>query len=313
MKEQLPSLRVRTEYGDLLARDGIVICFFMHRSHGDVIRAVWQALRKYLRAIPPQSLNWYVDLSGDYQPLDDKGWEHIREKMLDREWPIPCSVNLEEHCDAAGGYNFEYEGRWLDEPLFMYDVDPTCAVIFTLPTEYLAEHGPTHVRALALELARELPFSFGYVSFALVSPGGRWYAARRTVLELRDRYPGLDIYKLGETSQHLGTRARGAYWLTFLGLPLLGRLGGLDVLRRRLSFPEVSLQTLPPLEGERVLVSLGEWPEPIDTTQQERPSPQLLALAGLLDPFLHEERSNWFLFLKHDPEDMRRWIHRFCP
>jgi hypothetical protein len=61
----------------------------------------------------------------------------------------------------------------------------------------------------------------------------------------RDRYLGLDIYRLGETSQHIGTQARGAYWLTFLGLPLLGRLGGLEVLRRRLPFPNVSVETLP--------------------------------------------------------------------
>jgi hypothetical protein len=297
----------------MVARDGIVICFFMHRSHGEVIHAVWQALQTYRRAIPPQALGWYPDLNGDFQPLDAKGWEHIRTKMLERRWPVPCNVELDEHCDTTGGYNFEYVGRWLDGLRFMYDEDPTCAVTFTLPTEYLVEHGPVQVRSLALELARELPFSFGYASFALVAPSGQWFAAHPTVRELRDRYPGLDIYRLGETSQHIGTNARGAYWLTFLGLPLLGRLGGIEVLRRRLAFPDVSLHTLPPLEGERVLVTLSEWPQAIDTQQQERPSPQLLALADLLCPFFHEERSNWFYFLNNDREDMCRWIRRFCP
>ncbi|QRO02820.1 DUF3396 domain-containing protein [Archangium violaceum] len=285
----------------------------MRRSHGEVIHAVWRALQTYRRAIHPQALGWYPDDNGDFQPLDDKGWEHVREKMLERNWPIACQVELVEHCDAASGYTFEYWGCWLDETRFMHDEDPTCAVNFTLPTEYLVEHGPAHVRALALELARELPFSFGYASFALVAPDGCWFAAHRTVRELRDRYPGLDIYKLGETSQHIGTNARGAYWLTFLGLPLLGRLGGLEVLRRHLPFPDVSFQTLPPLEGERVLITLGEWPEAIDTAQQERPSPQLLSLGHLLELFLHEERANWFSFLNNDQEDMRRWIHRFCP
>lgn len=312
MKERLPILRVQTDRGYPVARDGIVICFFMHRSHGEVAHALWRALQTYRRAILPQALNWYADDNGDWQPLDDKGWAHIREEMLDRRWPAACGVDLEEHCDAPSGYNFEYNGLWLDAPLF-YDQDTTCAVTFTLPTEYLVEHSPAHVRALALELARELPFSFGYASFALVAPDGRWFAAHRTVRELRDRYPGLDIYKLRETSKNIGTNARGAYWLTFLGLPLLGRLGGLEVLRRRLAFPEVSFQTLPPLEGERVLVTLSEWPEAIDTEQHERPSPQLLALGHLLEPHLHEERSNWFFFLNNDRQDMRRWIRRFCP
>ncbi|WP_239014690.1 type VI immunity family protein [Archangium violaceum] len=312
MSERLPILRVQTKYGDLVARDGIVICFFMRRSHGEVAHAVWRALRTYRRAIPSQALGWYPAHNGDWKPLDDKGWEHIREKMLDCLWPVRCGIELAEHCDTTGGYNFEYEGRWLDAAPF-YNQNATCAVSFTLPTEYLVEHGPAHVRALAIELARELPFSFGYASFALVSPDGQWYAARHTVRELRDRYPGLDIYKLAETSRHIGTQARGAYWLTFLGLPLLGRLGGLENLRRHLSFPDVSLQTLPPLEGERVLITLGEWPDAIDTAQQERPSPQLLALGHLLKRSLHQERSNWFLFLEQDPEDMRRWIRRFCP
>ncbi|MFL5352292.1 type VI immunity family protein [Archangium sp.] len=312
MSERLPSLRVQTKYDKLVARDGVVICFFMRRSHGAVAHAVWRALQTYRRAIPPGALGWYPNHNGDWQPLDDKGWKHIREKMLERDWPVACGVLLEEHCDTTGGYNFEYEGRWLDSA-FLYDRDATCAVSFTLPTEYLVEHGPARVRALALELASELPFNFGYASFALVAPDGQWYSARKTVRELRDRYPGLDIYKLAETSKHIGTQARGAYWLTFLGLPLLGRLGGPENLRRHLPFPDVSLETLPPLEGERVLITLGEWPEAIDTQQQERPSPQLLALGQLLERFLHEERSNWFLFLKQDPEDMHRWIHRFCP
>ncbi|HEX5747317.1 MAG TPA: type VI immunity family protein [Archangium sp.] len=313
MNQHLPILRVQTARGYPVARDGIVICFFMHRSHGAVAHALWRALQTYRRAILPQALSWYADDNGDWQPLDEKGWKHIREEILERRWPAACHIDLEEHCDAPSGYNFEYDGLWLDAPLF-YDQDTTCAVTFTLPTEYMVEHGPAHVRALALELARELPFSFGYASFALVAPDGRWFAAPNTIGALRDRYPGLDIYKLRETSKDIGTNARGAYWLTFLGLPLLGRLGGLEVLRRRLPFPEVSLQTLPPLEGERVLVTLSEWPEAIDTEQHERPSPQLLALGHLLEPHLHEERSNWFYFLNNnDRQDMRRWIRRFCP
>ena len=62
----------------LVARDGVVLCFFMRRSHAEVAPAVWRALQTYLRAIPPQSLGWYGSDDGDTLPLDDKGWEHIR-------------------------------------------------------------------------------------------------------------------------------------------------------------------------------------------------------------------------------------------
>ncbi|WP_276327004.1 type VI immunity family protein [Archangium gephyra] len=52
-----------------------------------------------------------------------------------------------------------------------------------------------------------MPFSFGYASPVLVAPNYWWYAARGAVRALRDRYPGLDVYDLEETSRRLGTRA----------------------------------------------------------------------------------------------------------
>jgi hypothetical protein len=305
VRENVPVIRLRTDLGDVVARDGVVLCFFMRRSHHEVAPAVWRALQIYLRAIPPRSLNWYGSEDGDTLPLDDKGWEHIRWKMLDRPWGGEWLVELEETDSEVGGYHFEYDGRKLDADLFCHDEDATSGVSFTFPTEYLLEHGPGHLRTLALELARELPFSFGYASLAVVSPHGMWYAARRELLPLLSRYLGLDLYRLGETSLIIGTRARGAYWLTFLGQPLLGQLGGPEALRLKLPFPDVSFQ---PLDGERLLITLTEWPEAIDTEKKFHPA-QYLALAHLLEPFFCEERTGWFSL---DKEQLRRWMRRLC-
>jgi hypothetical protein len=82
-------------------------------------------------------------------------------------------------------------------------------VAFSFPTEYLLEHGPARLRALALDISRELPFSFGYASLAFVCPSGLWYAVRRELLGPLSRYLGLDLYQLEETSRVIGTRARG--------------------------------------------------------------------------------------------------------
>jgi hypothetical protein len=38
--------------------------------------------------------------------------------------------------------------------------------------------------------------------------------------------------------------------------------------------------------------------------------PQYQELARLLEPFLYEEPSGWFL---PDKENMRRWLRRLCP
>ena len=102
MKPQLPTLHVQADHAiDEVARDGIVLCFFMRRSHGSVIHAVWRALQTYRRAIPTEALGWYPDNNGDYQPLDTKGWNHIHATMLDQGWPAQCSVELNERCEIG--------------------------------------------------------------------------------------------------------------------------------------------------------------------------------------------------------------------
>jgi Protein of unknown function (DUF3396) len=305
MRENFPVIRLQTDLGDVVARDGIVLCFFMRHSHTEIAPAVWRALQAYRRAIPSGALGWYGADDGDTLPLDDKGWEHIRWKMLERTKAFACNVDLEESPSEAGSYLFEYRGLELDAPMFPQDENATSGVAFTFPTEYLLEHGPGPLRTLALEIARDLPFSFGYASLAAVSPHGMWYAARRELLPFLSRYLGLDFYHLDSTSPIIGTRARGAYWLTFLGQPLLGQLGGTEILRHKLPFPDVSFQ---PLDGERLLITLSEWPEAIDTEQKLRPAPYF-ALARVLEPFFCEESMGWSLA---DKDNMHRWMRRLC-
>lgn len=306
MRGAIPVIRVRTRNGTLLARDGVILCFFMRRSHEEVVPAVWRALQTYLRAIPPRSIGWYHGSSGGKLPLDEEGREHIRKKMLEPLQMDFCNVYLVgEDQGEIGGFHFEYNGRKLDAPIYVQDEDSTCAVSFSFPTEYLLEHGPAHLRALSLELARELPFSFGYASGAFISPEALWRSALHEMVDLLDRYLGMDLYYLNNTSRIIGTGARGAYWLTFLGQPLLGRLGGAERLRQELSFPDVSFQ---PLEGDRVLLILGERPEAIDTLQRSD-VPHYRALARLLEPYFHDEDLGWSAAEKRK---MNQWLRRLC-
>lgn len=306
MRENIPVIRVPNDYGDLVVRDGIILCFFMRRSHVDVVHAVWRALQTYLRAIPHGAIGWYPNLDGDWLELDDKGWAHIREKMF--EWPEAGAWNVflaESPGSEPLGYSFDYAGRRIGIPHYERDGGATSAVYLSFPSEYLLEHGPAHLRALALDLGRELPFSFGYASLAFVSHPGSWYGVRKQLLGLLERYPGLDLYLLSETSTVLGTGARGAYWLTFLGPPLLEQLGGRIALREQLCFPEVTFESM---EEERLLLTLGEWPEAMDTEKGPVP-PQYRVLAQLLEPYFCEEGGVWPPMTR---EFMHRWLRRLC-
>ncbi|NOK20324.1 type VI immunity family protein [Corallococcus carmarthensis] len=286
MRDAFPVIRLRGKGGWLAGRDGIVLSFFIHRSPETFAPAIWRALQTYLRAIPSGTLGWYPSEEGELAPLDAQGWEHIRKYLLDPPWRGVWPLQLMESPSEAGSYHFEYYARRLGDPILK---DPISSVSFTFPTEYILEHGASQLRDLALQLGRELPFNFGYASFAIVSPQGLFSSGDWSLIEsLLGRYPGLDVYNTREFSSVIGTHALGAYWLTFLGQPLLGRLGGIEALRRGIPFPEANLL---PLEGDRLLINLGEWPDAIDTEKGAVP-PQYSALASLLEPFLFEYKGN---------------------
>ncbi|RKH94301.1 type VI immunity family protein [Corallococcus sp. AB038B] len=301
MKENYPVIRLRGRNDWLAARDGIVFSFFIHRDYSEIGPAIWRSIEAYVRVIPPGSLNWYTSADGDMVPLDDEGWQHNREEVTGRSGGGGRTAELLQSPSETGDYQVEYYGRRLDSPF--HDA-PVSTLAFTFPTEYLVEHGMTRLRSLALELARELPFNFGYASFALVSTQGSWAAGDWDITEaLLARYPGLDAPSARSFSSRLGTRTLGPYWLTLLGQPLLGQLGGIDALRNVLPFPEVSLL---PMDGDRVLVTLDDWPDPIDTQTKPVP-PQYRALARLMEPFLFQYEGEGLPLYK---QDTNQWVRR---
>jgi hypothetical protein len=297
MTERYPRIRIHARNGELLIRDGLSICFYMRRSHEEVAAGVMCSLEAYLRALGPQALGWYADSEGDWQELDAAGWEHIRRRLRGNRCGI---VTLKDTPGGAGQYRFDYFGKSLDASLFANNPGAVCAVSFWLPTEYLEEHGPTRVRELALELAAPLPFNSGHAGLSFNALGQLLGVSE----EIRNgcfRHPGMDVRNPEGIAWNIGTRVRGAYWLTFLGQPVLGELGGSAGLRSRLSSPDISVQDM---EGERAVVTLGEWPEAGDT-QQGSDLPLHRELARVLEPWLYHART------REPDEDLLRWERRF--
>ncbi len=283
-----------------MLRDGFQICFYMSLPGQAVAQAAMRSLEAYLRAVGPQTLRWYVDLEGDLNELDARSWETTRHNLLGSHWP---RIALLDDDSGATGFQFEYYNKPLETPHPFTFPDMVSSVGFWLPTEFLESHGPGFVRELVLELAAPLPFNSGHAGFAFNGMLGY----RETAEELSRlclRYPGMDILKLESLTYRLGTRVKGPAWMTFLGPPVLGELGGTEGLRARLSSPGTRVQQL---EGDRAVITLGPWPEAGDT-HEGRTLPQYRELARLLEPWLYHSRGPWPYF----PEDIRqRWERRF--
>jgi hypothetical protein len=300
MSEHCPHIRFHADHGALLIRDGLRICFYMRHPAHEVAQAVMRSLEAYLRAVGTQALGWYVDLEGDWYLLDEQSWETTRRHLLSSSWP---RIELADDPSGAPAFLFEYYGRTLDASRPFFDPRMTTAVGFWLPTEFLEAQGPSRVRELALELAAPLPFTSGHAGFcfnALTGPR----KAEEELSRLCLRYPGMDMFELDSLSLRLGTQVKGPAWLTFLGQPMLSELGGGQTLRSRLTSPGT---TVLPLEGERLVITLGEWPEAGDT-QAGRTLPAYRELARVLEPWLYHSTGPWPSF----PEEVRqRWERRF--
>ena len=135
------------------------------------------------------------------------------------------------------------------------------------------------MRELALELAAILPFDSGHAGLFFNAILG-YHETEEALSRLCLRYPGMDMVDVETLANHLGTRVKGPSWLTFLGQPVLGELGGAEGLRTRLSSPGTTVQQL----GDgRAVITLGPWPEAGDT-EAGRNLPEYRELARVLEP-----------------------------
>jgi hypothetical protein len=83
---------------------------------------------------------------------------------------------------------------------------------------------------------------------------------------------------------------------------MIGQLGGPDALRERLP-PAISLE---PVDPERLLLTLGDWP--LAGAEEAGDDMSLYrALARVLEPHLYQENISWLV----DEDFERHWLRRF--
>jgi hypothetical protein len=297
MNKHYRRLRIRAPNGILRLREALSISFYIRHPHREVAPALVRSLERYRRAVGEGVLSQYLDTGGYWEELDSAAWEAIY-----RELPgLPSGfLDLRDTDSDENRYRLDYRGCLMDPP--SEDPEHVCAVSFWLPTEYLEEHGPGHVRELALELAAPLPFSSGHAGLA--------FNSEYDVLGMDEEskawcflHPGLDLTRVDRLAWQLGAKVQTATWLTFLGPPVLGELGGVAGLRARLPSQDIRVQEL---EGERAVITLSEWPE---AGEEGRMPPAYRELARVLEPWLFHEK--YLRNASYTEEELRRWERRF--
>lgn len=296
MNTRYPKIRKRFENGSIAIREALSICFYTRHTHQEVAPLVLESLERYFRETGP-ALGLYADSEGYWHKLDDKGWPKARDELLSSYILDLTDVSPEED-----RYGFSYRGR-SGKPYWPDEVTSMC---FWLPTEYLEEHGPARFRRLAVELANSLPFCSG--SAGLAFRFGDLVGVLQIVRELALRYPGIDFFHLDHASNDLNDRIWGPSWLTFLGQPALGELGGVARLRPHLRSPGTTVEAL---DGDRAIITLGSWPEAGDAQQGGVQLPAYRELAKVLEPCLYREQREDARGLFRTVEERRRWERRF--
>ena len=302
MNERYPRIRVTTDGDYVLIRDGLTIRFYMHRSHQGLGPSIIRALDVFNRTLGPQALTIHPDMEGYWLTLDDQAREHIRRELLESEY---SHVTIASNSNGVSEFKFEYTGLSLESTGWSDNPGRSCEATFQLTTEYLEQHGPGKVRELALELASHLPFNSGYASLSF-NADMDLVGVRRRVRGMCFRHPGMEVIE-DFVYQDIGTRITGAHWLTFLGPPVLGELGGAEGLRPRLSSPGTTVQSL---DDARVVVTLGPWPEAGDL-EAGKDLPAYRELARVLEPWLYHSNPDSFFDPDFPPEDKLRWERRF--
>jgi hypothetical protein len=299
VSEHYPRIRIVAKNGTVIVREGLGLTFYMRPPHQAIVQDVMRALDAYLRGAGPQALSLYADEEGEWRELNEQGWSLIRRELQEEGCPL---ITLEAP-NVTGNYAFLYRGKDLEYLSRMNEPDAMCEAAFWLSTEFLEEHGPGRVRELAIEIASLLPLCSGSCGLSFLG-GLDLVGVDRELARYWMRYPGIDISSESGYSWDVGTRLRGPHWMNFLGQPVLGELGGAEGLRAKLHSPGTTVQELP---GDKVVITLGEWPEAGDLERGDV-LPAYRELARVLEPWLYQSKVR---MLRRPEEETRRWERRF--
>jgi hypothetical protein len=189
-----------------------------------------------------------------------------------------------------------------------YEMRKIGAIRLMLPVEFV-DGSPDRFQRLAAALVAELAFHSGHGGYAVSWDFLGRYAStsRRAMRALSTRFPGIELPHVAATLAAIPFGIKRMNWLTFLGAPLIERLGGTGRLNDQLGRPDASVEEL----KHGVMITAGNEPGVGDVNRREVLEPYHAVGAALAPirshhhpPFLERGRVE-------EDEATERWLGYF--
>src|SRR5258708_558985 len=249
-------IRLTDSSGEVLARDNVVMAFFRKCPFSDMADGVMKVFEKYFEVIPQNVLQWSII------GMSAETFTPVNKQALTR-----CASMLKKDAAKKKDAYFQLMGpqKWMPdycwtitgrkEPEKAGFLDQTNVVEMVFPREFLSTCGEDDFVQLANDLFVVLRSDSGYGSVALYCNESAAERAGALIVPLALRSRRFDIPNNSSTASFMGSRCRGARWLTMLSTELADQVGGLKAFKQKLP-KEVTIHESP----KGVLLQSGQTP-----------------------------------------------------
>ena len=295
-------VEVKDKRGSLVVRDSLVAAFFCKRPYPELAKAFGKAFDLWFSKTPEEAKKWALigAHADEYKAFDPKKpsralaeFDPARAKTRDicsLEMGGPIQINSDYHFSFTGSRDLnEKRSNFLEVRFPSHEAEP--------------DRVDAYVSFIA-KLAELLPYDSGYASLALTCGGMSMQDAfAQAAAKWAFRHPGFDMPSNNNTTAGIRQKVRGAYWITFIGPPALGELGGEDALRKALP-KEIEVKPA----GAGVMLRAGKVPELGDVNKRDK-LPLLRAMAKVLEP-VTQLNDTFLNAMFVDPGEIGRWLRR---
>lgn len=300
--------KIDPQSGRVYLRGVFIVAFFLPGPINQSVSAIDRAFDLFLAMTPKDTFRWASvgASSEEWKPFSDSTIARCKAQLRPDAAAKRKMTAFELVDSEVGGSVPHYGITVLGEPLDGKLPNERTLFQMSFPISLAIAGNVENFIAKLVEIAAVLPVDSGYGS-----PAIQWAQFDRDTAIKQSRaivakHPGYDINLNTTGRTWIGSRVRGARWLSFLGPQILEALGGSDALRKKLPTP-FEVQSV----GSCVMVRAGRLPE-IGDTARSVDTPLLREVAEVLEPVTAFEEvvllgslADW------DKDTLRKWERRF--